>query len=453
MHTDVLEELVDRIGALPMLDAHTHLVGGKLGARGLHDILLYHMSVSDLYGAGCPSGSRLTQYPNWPSDDETRARLIEAIPYLPQVRNTSIAWGIRIILRDLYDWHEPITTDNWERLDARIRARADDRAWHREVIKKAGIHRLCTELARREAGPDGKGPDDDMLQYSLEWAFFTRSQWGEFDTALYELERCWGRQPESPAPIGGVRPPTERVIRSLDDVHAAVDWFVDHIPADEIVSNATHFSTDVDFTWVNDAEMSEALARRKEAGPAERDVYASYINEAFLTAFDKRFGGTLLFQFSTAAEPLPFETASRISQRMLGQLAEIIGRHPRIRFQCHVSSAHANQTLCTLCRELPNLSLAGYWWHNFFPSIMLRIMEERLDMLPVNRQVGFLSDAYCIEWTYAKSVMVKRLLAESLANKVALGMFDTDAATDIAREILYVTPQTLCGMKPASCGL
>jgi len=200
-----------------------------------------------------------------------------------------------------------------------------------------------------------------------------------------------GRQPESPAPIGGVRPPTERVIRSLDDVHGAVDWFVDHIPANEIVSNATHFSTDVDFKCVDDAEMSAALARRNEAGPAERDVYASYINEAFLTAFDKRFGGTLLFQFSTAAEPLPFETSSRISQRMLGQLAEIIGRHPRVRFQCHVSSAHANQTLCTLCRELPNLSLAGYWWHNFFPSIMLRIMEERLDMLPVNRQVGFLS--------------------------------------------------------------
>ena len=48
-------------------------------------------------------------------------------------------------------------------------------------------------------------------QYALEWGFFTRSQWGEFDTALYELERCWGKSPESPAPIGvGARPATER---------------------------------------------------------------------------------------------------------------------------------------------------------------------------------------------------------------------------------------------------
>lgn len=444
----ILEELIGRIATLPLLDAHTHLVGGKLGARGLHDILLYHMAISDLYAAGCPSGARLTEYPGWPDEAEAAARIREAIPYAHKARNTSISWGVRIILRDLYGWDRAITEENWQAFDGLVRERAEDRAWHRSVVEKAHIRRLCTEYARREAGPDGRGPDDALLQYSLEWAFFTRAQWGEYDTALYELERCWGREPESPAPIGGVRPKTARVIRTLDDVHAALDWYVSHIPANEILSHATHFSTDVDFQLVTDAVMSAALERRDTAGPAERDLYASYVNEAFLTAYEKRFGDTLLFQFSTAAEPLPHETASRMSQRTLGQLAEMIGRHPGIRFQCHVSSAHANQTMCTMCRELPNLSLAGYWWHNFFPAIIVRIMEERLDMLPVNKQVGFLSDAYCIEWTYAKSVMVKRLLAEALANKVALGMYDVDAAVDIAREMLFDTTQSLCGMQP-----
>ncbi len=59
----------------------------------------------------------------------------------------------------------------------------------------------------------------------------------------------------------------------------------------------------------------------------------------------------------------------------------MIARHPGIRFQCFLSSAHANQALCTLARELPNFSLAGYWWHNFFPSFIERVMSERLDML------------------------------------------------------------------------
>ena len=40
-----------------------------------------------------------------------------------------------------------------------------------------------------------------------------------------------------------------------------------------------------------------------QAGPAERDCYASYVNEVFLTALEAR-GGGLVFQFSFGAEPL-----------------------------------------------------------------------------------------------------------------------------------------------------
>jgi len=442
--TTRFETILDALDELPALDAHTHLVGGKLGARGLNDILLYHMAVSDLYAAGCPSGARLTQYPGWPPPEEAHARIREALPYLVRVRNTSISWGVRLILRDLYGWNEEIAEDNWQRLDAQIRERADDRTWHREIAQKANIRRICTEIARRE-----DGQDDDLLDYSLEWAFFTRCQWGEFDTALYELERCWGKTPESPAPIGGgERPATERVIRSLDDVHAAVDWYVGQIPVGQVLSTATHISTDINFREVPDAEMADALARREGAGPAERDTYASYINEAFLTALEEKCADSLVYQFSFGAEPLPFETSSRLSQRSIAQLAEIVGRHPRLRFQCYLSSAHANQSLCTLCRELPNLALAGYWWHNFFPSIIERIMAERLDMLPTNKQIGFFSDAYCIEWAYAKCVIVKRILAKVLADKFALGQYDANAAVSIAREILFETPQTLLGMHP-----
>jgi hypothetical protein len=333
--------------------------------------------------------------------------------------------------------------DNWRRLDAVIRERADDRAWHHAILDRLRIQRTGTELARREAGLD-----DDRLQYALEWGFFTRCQWGEYDTALYELERCWGRSPESPAPIGkGGRPPTDRVIRTLDDVHAAIRHYVDSIPYDRIVSTATHISTDIDFRLVSDADMSAALARRQTAGPTERDTYASYINEAYLTALEAH-ADKLVFQFSFGAEPLPFETASRLSQRSIAQIAEIIGRHPRLRFQCFLSNRQANQSLCTLVRELPNLSLAGYWWHNFFPSAIRQDMAERMDMLPANRQVGFFSDAYCVEWTYGKAVLVRKQLACVLADAIEQGRFTLDDAIDFAKSILFDSPQTLLGMIP-----
>jgi glucuronate isomerase len=431
------------LAELPMFDVHTHLVGGRLGARGLHDILLYHMVVSDLYAAGCPTGARLTQYPNWPTQEEAHARLEEAIPFLPLIQNTSCFWCVRMILRDLYDWRKPITADNWRELDAMIRERADDRSWHWAILDRLNIRRTGTEWARR-----GSGEDDDRLQYALEWGFFTRCQWGEFDTALYELERCWGRTPESPAPIGaGTRPPTERTIRTLDDVHAAIAHYVNHIPYGQVLATATHVSTDIDFRTVSDAEMAAALARRGEAGPAERDAYASYINEAFLTELEKH-GSQIVFQFSLGAEPLPYETGSRLSQRTIRQLAEIIGRHPGLRFQAFLASRHANQSLCIMARELPNLSLAGYWWHNFFPNVIRQVLAERLDMLPVSKQVGFFSDAYAIEWTYGKALLVRKQMAQVLAGKIKQGQYSRSEALAVARAILYETPQKLLGMTP-----
>jgi glucuronate isomerase len=435
-------QLEERLQDQPMLDAHTHLTNGKLAARGLHDVLLYHMVVSDLYSAGCPTGSRLTEFPGWPTDQEAHARVREAIPFLPSIRNTSCFWGLRILLRDLYGWTEDITADNWQRLDGLIRERRDDQAWPRRVLQKANVRRLVTELARRQ-----DGADDDILQYSMEWAFFTRTQRGEFDTAVYELERCWGKPPGSPIPHGAAgRARAEREIHTVADVHAAMDHFIKQVRAAGVLSIATHVSSDIEFRRVSDETMAGALARRDRAGREERDIYASYVHEAFLAALETHAPG-VAFQFSLAAEPLPHETASLIPQRAIGHLADRAADHPKVKFLCLVASRHADQSLCTLCRELPNFALMGYWWHNFFPDAIRQVMSERLDMLAVNKQIGFFSDAYCLEWTYAKSQIVRKMMARVLAEKVTQGQYSIDEALRIAHELVYRTPRNALGIK------
>jgi glucuronate isomerase len=439
----LVQDLEQALAEVPIIDIHTHLIGGKLAARGLHDVLLYHMVVSDLYAAGCPSGRRPTEFPNIPTKQEAHARIREALAFLPYIQNTSPFWGVRIILSDLYDRHGPLTTANWGRLDEIIRERADDRSWQHSILDRVNIRRTGTEIARR-----GGGEDDDRLQYALEWGFFTRCQWGEYDTALYELERCWGHSPEEPpSPIGGVRPPAERTIRTQEDLHSAISHYVNSIPYSKVISTATHVSTDINYRTVTDSEVEAALSRRNQAGPGERDIYASYVNDAFLDALEKH-GDQIVYQFSIGAEPLPYETGSRLSQRTIAQWAEIIGRHPKLRFQCFLASRHANQSLCTMARELPNLSLAAYWWHNFFPDTIRQVMSERLDMVPLNKQIGFFSDAYTVEWTYAKVILVRKLMAQVLAQRIEQGQYTMDEALTIARAILYESPQWLLGMKP-----
>jgi hypothetical protein len=229
----------------------------------------------------------------------------------------------------------------------------------------------------------------------------------------------------------------------MDDIEEGMAAYVAGMPGD-IVSTAHHFSTDVDFSEPDAGRAKAALRRRGRAGKEERDTYASWVQEAFYRHFEEK-RPDVLFQFSFGAEPLPFETGSRMRQDTVRALGEMIARHPRIRFQCLLGSAHVNQGLCTLARELPNFSLAGYWWHSFFPAFIERAMEERLDMLSTAAQVGFFSDAYTLEWSYAKAVMVRRALSRVLAKKVAAGQYSRPQAEGIAREILFETPKRFMG--------
>ena len=69
-------------------------------------------------------------------------------------------------------------------------------------------------------------------------------------------------------------------------------------------------------------------------------------------------------------------------------------------------------------------------------------------MLPLNKQVGFFSDAYCVEWTYAKMIIVRKQMAHVLAMKVEQGQYSFDEAVHIAATIFLQTPITLLGMSP-----
>ena len=121
---------------------------------GLHDLLLYHMVVSDLYAAGCPSGARLTQFPGWPSRDEAAARIEEALPFLPYIQNTSSYWGLRIILRHHYGWSAPLEQSNWRKLDDMIRERANDKSWRPRGARprQASTQRHRARPARERVG-------------------------------------------------------------------------------------------------------------------------------------------------------------------------------------------------------------------------------------------------------------------------------------------------------------
>ncbi|HUV08919.1 MAG TPA: hypothetical protein VMX75_14400 [Spirochaetia bacterium] len=434
-------ELYNILADVPKIDVHTHLTADRLMARGLDDILLYHMVNTELYSAGSPSGGRV---PETRSDEQAERRLEEAIPYLPQIRNTSMYWLVRLILADLYDWQGEVTSDNWRELHGRIKSlNREDGKRAREIMKILHIEKIGTEIVRR---CDGRS--DDIFEYALEWAFFARTQWGQPDISLFELERAWNATgPEEPIPVTlqmEDRPKLSRVIETVEDIDAAVSHYCSLIPYGQIKATAQHISTDIDYGRYSNSEVQAALDRRREAGRQEQNVFSSRVLHTFLRELEKR-GDSIVFQFSIGAEALPFESGMRLRQETIGQLAALVASYPGLRFMCFNAGRHTHQSLCTLVRELPNLSLGGFWWHGFFPGAVHAMAEERLDMVPINRQCDYMTDAYCMDWVYAKNRLILSQFARIFAEKLEMGQYGRQDIRAIAEGIFHDSAQELLG--------
>jgi hypothetical protein len=438
-----MPDLRERIGQIPFIDVHTHIDAEHITARGLSDVLLYHMVVSELYSAGCPDGARLSE---WPDEQEAERRIERALDYLPYIRYTSCYYGVKRILRDLYGWEEELTKDNWRRADALIRERYGDPAWAREILKRAGVEKVNTELCRR-----GGGAWDGTLFYSLEWAFFTRIQHRQYDTALVELEAAWTEQGVGkplPVNIDPAKLGAMKRIRTLDDIETALDHTIAHIPLEDIAGMPTHYSSYIHYRPVPAKEMASALKRRAVAREAERDIYANYIADRFYEKLSVLQGrGKVRIGVSVGAEPLDFETGCRLDADTLFTLAELAAKHPGIDILVFNACESLDQTLCTLIRETPNLYAAGYWWHNFFPHAISSVFTRRIDMLPTNKWFGFFSDAYCLDWCYAKSQIVRSVMADALEKRVQSGLIDAQGAIALVKTLCYDNAVRYYGLK------
>jgi hypothetical protein len=240
------------------------------------------------------------------------------------------------------------------------------------------------------------------------------------------------------------RPTLRRTIRGVDDLRAAVRHYAGLIPFGRVLATAQHISTDIDYHAATEREVDEAIRRRDRAGNAELGIYASAILDAFLAALEER-AGEIVFQFSVGAEPLPYESACRLRSTTIGEIARLVASHPRLRFMCFNASRAAHQSLCTLTRELPNLSLGGYWWHSFFPSALTALAEERLDMVPMVKQCDYLTDAYCVDWVYGKDLLIRGAYADVFARKIESGQLGREDVEHIARWIFFEAPRRLLG--------
>jgi hypothetical protein len=98
---------------------------------------------------------------------------------------------------------------------------------------------------------------------------------------------------------------------------------------------------------------------------------------------------------------------------------------------------------CAMTQGYANVSLAGFWWETFYPSVMHQAVHRRLDMVPRARLMAFFSDGYCVDWVYGRLRTVQRVLANVMAERIERGFMTREEALAAARDMLFETPRRL----------
>jgi hypothetical protein len=151
-----------------------------------------------------------------------------------------------------------------------------------------------------------------------------------------------------------------------------------------------------------------------------------------------------LIQLIVGAEVLlPHRSVTQWDGAFCGSMGRLANRFEDFHFSLSAASDAFTQDLGILAKHLPNISVAGYWWHTLYPFYLRKSLETRLDMVPLNKIIAFFSDAYHAEWCYPKLKLVKQVLLEILNERVARGWYSTELALRIVRQLFYENPMAI----------
>jgi len=125
----------------------------------------------------------------------------------------------------------------------------------------------------------------------------------------------------------------------------------------------------------------------------------------------------------------------------------LIGRHPDVRFDLFHASLPYVREAGVMGHNFPNVWLNLTWTHLFSPAMTRSFLDEWMDIVPMNKIIGFGADyAFQVEKVYGHLLMARENIAHVLAGRVAGGLMDAEEAVAVAKMWLFDNPSQLYGI-------
>ncbi len=395
----MIESLHAYISGLAVVDCHEHtfLPEACPQPTNLWTLLRNSDVGDDLISAGMPAANRPTL--NWEQVE----------PYLPAVRNTGFYRSLLLAFRHLFHFpDENITAANWQKLSEQIQAANARPDWYREVLRRANI-RLILRVQGDEADPyalnrDFFGPlikfDDWILTTAPAQRERLAHQFGgsarTLSTYLEALEAAF-EQAKACGAVGA---------KSMLAYHRTLEIGRPAQAEVELLYGRANLSA-VETKALQDF-MAHAVAERAGVFGLPYQTHIGY--------------GSWQSNITRQANPLllnPLFEAHRQTKFVL-----LHGGYPFI------------GEMGTLAKNHPNVYLEAGWLAYIAPAAYRRAMGEWLDSVPSNKILAFSADCLHLEQTYGALLLTRRLLAQTLAEKIAVEGWSQTLAQAVAVRLM-----------------
>jgi glucuronate isomerase len=419
--TEVRRTIAKALQGARTMDPHCHLNPGKPVALNLTDILLYHHVWIELISAGMDQReTNLTGLPHELADPglEPAERVRRALPFLPRIRNSTIAVMLRWLLEDVYGFREELTPAGVERLSEIVARRGREEGWQDRLFDGlCGIER-CISVQRK-----GK-VSNPRIEAAIEALGVVNLADGKRAprAVLSELDKLLGRE-----------------VRSASDFADVLKKVLHRLPIKELRFLGAWVLPDITPQLASDREVTRIIGQAREDMPLSPFELGSVTYFGMTRALELLRATPLrTIQLIVGAQVFPpHRSVTQWDGSYTEAIARLAGQFEDFHFNLATSSEVYIHDTAILAKHFPNLSVAGYWWHTFYPGLIRKSLEMRLDTVPMGKIVGFFSDAYHVEWCYPKLKLVKKVLGDVLVERVQSGWYSLDDARAIIPAILH----------------
>lgn len=418
MTESAAETIYQEISKVRLIDPHTHIDPLAPASKTLADLLGYHYYTELAHSAGMPKESIEEE---GISDKEKVQRLVSN---LGPIENTAqYGWLIAICQKFFGLEDNRLDESNWESIYDNAESKMTAADWSDTVLKESNVESV---FLTNDFDDPLEGFDtctyipclrtDDLV--------FHLSK----DSIQKRLQHCSG------VSLDG----------SVSNLRDAIEQRFQHFKKNGAracaISLPPSFTPESISDGRTETALSDILKHGENASPANQTALS---NRVFWTLAELCEQYQLPFDLMIGVNRGVYENGvfqgqdlydSRVS---LIQYRDLFNAFPNVNFPISVLASVTNQELVSYAWIFPNVITNGHWWYSNTPSFIAKDATARLEAVPQNKQIGYYSDAYKLEFVFPKFDMYRRVLANVLSEQfVRNSGWNIERAVELGHRVL-----------------